>query len=81
MKKYRKFEVEFDKIWRPYEERSMKDDMAETPAEEIKVTVWAEDINGAISKAWKIVTVSPSDYEILHINSERSGWRSLRDDE
>lgn len=80
MKKYRKFEVEFDKIWKPYEEQSMKDDMEETPAEEIKVTVWAENVNDAISKAWKNVTISPNNYEILHINTERSGWRSIRDD-
>lgn len=81
MKKYRKFEVEFDKFWKPYEERSMKDDMEETPAEEIKVMVWAENVEDAISKAWKTVTVSQNNYEILHINSERSGWRSLREDE
>ena len=81
MKKFKRFEVTFKKIYHFPSERTLEEETKELPVEEITVSVWAEDVNNAIARGWQAVTANPQDYEILNVNAERHGWRSVKLDE
>lgn len=81
MKRFKRFEVTFKKIYKYGAERSFKEETVDFPVEEITVSVWAEDVNNAIARGWQAVTANPQDYEILNVNAEQHGWRSVKLDE
>lgn len=76
--RYRNFTVRFKKVYGC--DRDYKEELQNSPVEELSVQLWAENVNTAIDGAWKAVTVTPRCYEIIEVSTEGNGYRTVRYD-